>query len=192
MFGYGLIGCGAFGRFCLEHYAALDDIVAVAAADVDPTAVRVAADRFGLAACASIDELLSRDDVDVVHIATSSLPRFEVNAIHFPSGLHWGWVSLCLPEVNCLERPPFVAIKYRWERYLFSLASTFLTAKTAWAPSGDREGALGRASSIRSSADNRRRLAIMFLRLRCRVAFQHIRNDVRQAVHGLWFRFCSK
>ncbi len=87
-FGYGLIGCGTFGRFCLEHYADLDDIVAVAAADVDPNAVQVAADRFGLAACASIDELLSRDDVDVVHIATPPITHKDLALAALNAGKH--------------------------------------------------------------------------------------------------------
>jgi predicted dehydrogenase len=68
--GYGLIGCGAFGRFCLDQYRAIEDVDCVAVADLRPEAARDAARPRGLAACASPAELLARDDIDWVHIAT--------------------------------------------------------------------------------------------------------------------------
>ena len=35
----GLIGCGGFGKFCLNAYARMDDIILIAVADVDTNAV---------------------------------------------------------------------------------------------------------------------------------------------------------
>ncbi len=68
--GYGLIGCGGFGLFCLEQYQAMPDLRCVAVADVDAERRGAAAARFGLPACASPEALLARHDVDLVHIAT--------------------------------------------------------------------------------------------------------------------------
>lgn len=69
-FRYGLIGCGGFGLFCLEQYASMPDLVIRAVADVDADAARAAAERSGADFCETPDDLLARDDVDVVHIAT--------------------------------------------------------------------------------------------------------------------------
>ncbi len=68
--GYGLVGAGAFGRFCLEQYAALDGLRLAAVADVNADAARAVARDFGLIACDSVDDLLQHDEVDLVHIAT--------------------------------------------------------------------------------------------------------------------------
>jgi len=70
--GWGLIGCGAFGRFSLKALGALDPAVvrAVAAAHVTS---RPSADRdreLGVPVLESPEALLQRADVDIVHIAT--------------------------------------------------------------------------------------------------------------------------
>jgi len=67
---YGLIGAGSFGRFCVEQYRALDSVACVAVADASADAARNAAKALGLEACDSVDALLGRDDIDLVHIAT--------------------------------------------------------------------------------------------------------------------------
>ena len=61
-FGYGLIGCGAFGLFCLEQYTGCKAIRPVAVTDSDLRAARRAAERFGVAACGTLEELLNRPD----------------------------------------------------------------------------------------------------------------------------------
>ncbi len=68
--GYGLIGAGAFGQFCIEQYRQLDSIKPIALVDRDRQTAEQAAARFGMRACGSVDELLARDDVGLVHIAT--------------------------------------------------------------------------------------------------------------------------
>lgn len=67
--GYGLIGAGAFGRYCLGRYASLDGVKRVAVADASDTLARQAAEAYGLEVC-GVDELLARDDVELVHLAT--------------------------------------------------------------------------------------------------------------------------
>ncbi|MBN2584541.1 MAG: Gfo/Idh/MocA family oxidoreductase [Planctomycetes bacterium] len=69
--GLGLIGCGAFGRFCMDAYSKLDGLRPVAAADAyKPAADRFADEFLNLAVHYSAAELIDRDDVDIVHIAT--------------------------------------------------------------------------------------------------------------------------
>jgi predicted dehydrogenase len=68
--GYGLIGCGSFGRFALEQYRAVEGLALRAMADTDTQAARDLASDFGLDAARDVDDLLARDDIDLVHVAT--------------------------------------------------------------------------------------------------------------------------
>jgi predicted dehydrogenase len=76
--GYGLIGCGGFGSFCLEQYRTMPELRCVAVTDVNPARSLATAAQFGLDACASPDALLARHDIDLVHIAT---PPFTHRAL---------------------------------------------------------------------------------------------------------------
>lgn len=66
----GLIGCGRFGAFCLECLRGWERIQPVAVADLAPSLAESAARTFGLAACAAPEEVLARDDLDLVLIST--------------------------------------------------------------------------------------------------------------------------
>ena len=68
--GYGLIGAGSFGQFCLEQYRQMEQVDVRAIADVDPQAAKRAARAQGVDAAESVQALLQRDDIDLVHIAT--------------------------------------------------------------------------------------------------------------------------
>ena len=87
-FGYGLIGCGMFGQFCLRQYTSMDGLRPVAAADVQPEAARAVADRFGVEACDSPETLLERDDVDIVHIATPPFTHKDIVMAALRAGKH--------------------------------------------------------------------------------------------------------
>jgi predicted dehydrogenase len=63
--GVGLIGCGNVSGQYLPNGARLDGLRYVACADVDSAAAERAAEKWDLAACTP-DELLARDDVEVV------------------------------------------------------------------------------------------------------------------------------
>ena len=68
--GYGLLGAGAFGSFCLQQYQSLDSIKAVAVCDTNaPAADKLAAD-FGIKAYHDFAAMLADPAVDVVHLAT--------------------------------------------------------------------------------------------------------------------------
>jgi len=86
--GYGLIGCGVFGQFCLEQYQKIEGLRLIAAADVHPEAARAAADRFGLEACESPEALLERDDLDIVHIATPPFTHKDIVTAGLRAGKH--------------------------------------------------------------------------------------------------------
>ena len=68
--GLGLIGCGAFGRFCLDVYSGMDGVRAAGVADVCKDAADDAAKTFGVPGFGDPGELIAQDNVDIVHIAT--------------------------------------------------------------------------------------------------------------------------
>ena len=70
LLGLGLIGAGGFGRFCLDQYRELDGVRAVAVADAANEAAAGAAEAFGISHATTPEELIRREDVDIVHIAT--------------------------------------------------------------------------------------------------------------------------
>jgi predicted dehydrogenase len=86
--GYGLIGAGAFGRFCAGHYAQMDELRTVAVADRDPHAAKAAAKETGLDPCDSVEQLLARNDVDLVHIATPPFTHRDLVTQALEAGKH--------------------------------------------------------------------------------------------------------
>jgi len=85
--GYGLLGCGGFGRFCLEQYGSMFSLERVAVADADPGRAESAAAQHGLEAC-TVDELLAREDVDLVHVATPPFTHRELVERALRAGKH--------------------------------------------------------------------------------------------------------
>ena len=69
-FGLGLIGCGGFGRFCLEAFSTLPQVRIVSAAEHMPDTAEIARRQFGIPVYMHSYELIARPDVDIVHIAT--------------------------------------------------------------------------------------------------------------------------
>jgi len=86
--GYGLIGCGVFGQFSLEHYASMKYLRRIAVADARREAARAVGERFGLDVCDTPDGLLDRDDVDIVHIATPPFTHKELVLAAIRAGKH--------------------------------------------------------------------------------------------------------
>lgn len=78
--GLGIIGCGGFGLFALQHFVQVPGVRLVAMAGTHREASIAAAKRFGIPDVESIDQLLSRPDVDLVYIAT---PPF----LHHPQAM---------------------------------------------------------------------------------------------------------
>ena len=76
--GLGLLGCGAFGRFCLEQYQGLPGVKPVAVADVKAELAQATAAQFRLSAEPSPEALLGREDVRIVHIATPPTTHYAL------------------------------------------------------------------------------------------------------------------
>jgi predicted dehydrogenase len=86
--GVGLLGCGAFGRFCLREFAAMPELRAAAVADMVPETARKAGEEFAVPVCPDIHALAARDDVQIIHIATPPSTHRELAIAALDAGKH--------------------------------------------------------------------------------------------------------
>ena len=84
----GVIGCGGFGLFALQQFAQVPGVALVGMAGTHRPAALAAAARFGIANVEDVAELLRRDDLDAVYIATPPFLHFEQALASLASGKH--------------------------------------------------------------------------------------------------------
>ncbi len=66
----GIVGCGGFGLFALQQFTQVPGISLVGMAGTAREAAAAAARRFGIPEIESVEKLVTRDDVDLIYIAT--------------------------------------------------------------------------------------------------------------------------
>src|SRR5438105_15347744 len=66
----GVAGCGGFGLFALQHFTQVSGVKLVGMAGTHRPAALAAAARFGVEGIDDAGEMVRRDDVDLVYIAT--------------------------------------------------------------------------------------------------------------------------
>ena len=74
----GVIGCGGFGLFALQHFAQVPGVQLAGMAGTHREAARAAAKRFGIPDIQEVEALVQRPDIDLVYIATPpfcTIPR---------------------------------------------------------------------------------------------------------------------
>lgn len=76
----GIIGCGGFGLFALQHFAQVPGVKPVGMAGTHREAAKAAAKRFGIPDIQDVDALVRRNDIDLIYIAT---PPF----LHHPQAM---------------------------------------------------------------------------------------------------------
>ncbi len=86
--GLGLIGCGDFGRFCLEAVAELPEVRVVGVADSRQDAAQRCAAAMGLRAFRTPEDLIECEDVDFVHLATPPSTHRELAMAAIAAGKH--------------------------------------------------------------------------------------------------------
>jgi len=95
--GLGLVGCGAFGLFCLDAFSQMDSVRVAAVADVRQDAADEFARVFGVPAFSDPGELIARDDVRIVHVATPPSTHHELVLAAARAGKH----VLCEKPLAC-------------------------------------------------------------------------------------------
>jgi len=86
--GLGLIGCGAFGLFCLDACSQMPEVRIAAVADVRRPAADALAEEYGVPAHYDPMELIAHDDVDLVHVATPPASHYELVMAAVKAGKH--------------------------------------------------------------------------------------------------------
>jgi len=76
----GVIGCGGFGLFALQHFAQVPGVKLAGMAGTHRPAAIAAAKRFGIPDIEDVEKLVARDDIDLIYIAT---PPF----LHYPQAI---------------------------------------------------------------------------------------------------------
>lgn len=84
----GVIGCGGFGLFALQQFVQTPGVEAAGMAGTQRPAALAAAARFGMENADDVGELLRRDDVDAVYIATPPFLHHEQAMAALEAGKH--------------------------------------------------------------------------------------------------------
>jgi predicted dehydrogenase len=84
----GVIGCGGFGLFALQQFTQVSGIKLVGMAGTHRPASLAAAARFGIENVGDLGELLRREDVDVVYIATPPFLHHSQATAALEAGKH--------------------------------------------------------------------------------------------------------
>jgi predicted dehydrogenase len=66
----GVVGCGGFGLFALQHFIQSPDVKLVGMAGTYRDAAYAAAQRFGIPEPVKVEEMVARSDLDLVYIST--------------------------------------------------------------------------------------------------------------------------
>jgi predicted dehydrogenase len=87
--GVGVIGCGRWANWAhLPGWARDERCRIVGVSDVDPDRARQAADQYGAVAARDYQELLKRDDIDIIDVVTRDSQHFEINMAALEAGKH--------------------------------------------------------------------------------------------------------
>jgi len=117
----GIVGCGFFGQIQLEAWRRMPDVEMVAAADLDIERARRSAPR----GYASAEEMLGREELDFVDIATRPewhLPLVKLAAAHKipvicqkPMALNWGDAVAMVEAAEAAGVRFMVHENWRWQ-----------------------------------------------------------------------------
>lgn len=69
---FGIVGCGVIGPFHAKAISSLPDAQLVAVADIEPEKARKLAEQYGVTPYSSLEDMLSRERLDVVDVCTPS------------------------------------------------------------------------------------------------------------------------
>jgi predicted dehydrogenase len=86
--GLGLIGCGSFGRFCLENYSRMDAVMPRAVADVRGQLAEEFGREFSVQSFDDQADLIAMEQVDIVHIATPPSSHYDLVLQAVQAGKH--------------------------------------------------------------------------------------------------------
>ncbi|MFQ5796561.1 MAG: Gfo/Idh/MocA family protein [Candidatus Bipolaricaulia bacterium] len=84
----GWIGCGAFGRFAVQHFLQIPGVELIAIAETDPAVADAAARRFGVPNVVDVEALVQQPDIDLIYIATPPFLHHPQAMLALEAGKH--------------------------------------------------------------------------------------------------------
>ena len=84
----GVIGCGGFGLFALQHFVQVPGVKLVAMAGTYREAAYATSQRFGIPDPVEPEEMVQNPDVDVVYIATPPFLHHQQSMLALNAGKH--------------------------------------------------------------------------------------------------------
>ena len=67
---YGLIGCGAFGLFCLEAISQMPEVQLAGVADINESLAQKTAQKYGIKSYNDASQLIGDPEIEIVHLVT--------------------------------------------------------------------------------------------------------------------------
>jgi predicted dehydrogenase len=103
-FGVGLIGAGVISTQYLENLTRFPDVAVLFVADLDLPRAAAQAAAYGVPASGTVDELLARDDIDIVVNLTIPATHVEIGRRIIASGKHvWSEKPIALDHASARE-----------------------------------------------------------------------------------------
>jgi len=87
-YGLGVVGCGGFGLFALQHFTQVEGVQLVAMAGTHRPQAIACARRFGIPDPMEVEELVARPDIDIVYIATPPFLHYPQAKLALEAGKH--------------------------------------------------------------------------------------------------------
>ncbi len=87
-FNIGVIGCGSFGLFALQHFTQVEGVKLAGMAGTHRPAAIAAAKRFGVPDIVEVEALVEQDDIDIIYLATPPFLHYEQAMLALRAGKH--------------------------------------------------------------------------------------------------------
>ncbi len=86
--GMGVVGCGGFGLYAMQHFAQIPGVKPVGMAGTHRPAAYAAAQRFGIPDIVEVEKMVEQEDVDIVYISTPPFLHYEQAMLALNAGKH--------------------------------------------------------------------------------------------------------
>lgn len=84
----GLIGCGGFGKFCLEAISKMTEIEIFAVCDINKELIKKTARNYGANWYTDYENLIEDKELDIVHVVTPPNTHFKMSLLAIQNGKH--------------------------------------------------------------------------------------------------------
>ncbi len=84
----GLVGCGAFGQFCLDTFSRMEEVELTTVMDLDANVAKKTASAYHCAWFTDYSEFLKQTNIDLVHLVTPPSSHYSMSMEALRAGKH--------------------------------------------------------------------------------------------------------